>query len=116
MAKQITTIGAEAKQSFSFILDNSKPVAIELQYIDSQLAWFMNINYNSGEHIINGIRIVSALNLLSQYAKILPFGITISMVQGFDPFNIDDFVKGRATFYIMSIEEIDGLKQTLYEV
>lgn len=118
--KRIVELNDQSKQKINFILDNNEIFVFQLYFIDNQIGWFYNIDYENGKKIINGRRLVVAPNVLFQWKNILPFGLFVSSTDGGDPYFQNDFVSidGGATepriqLYVLTKEEV-GLVDTQF--
>ena len=90
--KRIVELSDQSKQKINFVLDNNKIFVLQLYFIDNQIGWFYNIDYENGNKIINGRRLVVAPNVLYQWKNILPFGLFVSSTDDGDPYFQNDFV------------------------
>ena len=66
--------------------------------------WFFDLEWNS--FVLNGNRVHSSPNMLSQYEAIIPFGLACITVGGGEPFLVNDFSQGRVNIYLLSPEEV----------
>ena len=111
---EITTLTNEYIQNFSYTLPENGNVVECMLFFDANLSkWFLNINYNDGEFILNGKRIDTSFNLLAEYVNIIPFGIMVITTNTIAPFRVESWIAGDAQFYIESIDYINELKQDL---
>lgn len=110
----LTEITEDPKQEFTVQLEDNSSFTMELEFIEQQEQWILNIsNIPNSDKVINGLRVVTSINLLGQFQRIIPFGILISTKEGDDPFRIDDFVSGRAAFNILNTDEVEEIDLTL---
>lgn len=103
----LDTISNDAKQKHTILLekDNSS-ILIRLVYKPTQLGWFMDVEYETKNFAVYGIRITTNLNLLNQWRNVLPFGIICYCEDNYDPLSIEDFLVGRAHLAILSEDEV----------
>jgi hypothetical protein len=110
----LTEITDDPNQKFTVQLEDNSNFTLELEFIEQQEQWIMNIsNIPNSDKIINGHKIVSSINLLNQFSRIIPFGVLIETKDGDDPFRVDDFLTGRATFNILNSDEVDEVRTLL---
>lgn len=110
--QQIIDITAEPKQELFVRLNNGKIIHLKLEYVDSQIGWFMDIDY---DNIVSTChRITNAPNIIREKLKIFPFGIGCSVEDGQEPFFIDDFFTGRASLYVLSKEDVEYVEKNYY--
>lgn len=96
---------SDYKQKYTnILLENGEFFDMYIWYAETQYSWFMNITY--GLKVINGIKVITSLNLLNQYKNILPFGISCYTDDMSDPYFINDFENGRAMLYLLNSDEI----------
>lgn len=100
--REITTINDYPKQSFFITIENYEAAEIILEFKSSQVGWFLSMNW--GTLGIKQMRVVASPNILSQFANVIPFGITITGPDSIDPFSLDAWLTGWK-FYIL--DEID---------
>jgi hypothetical protein len=110
----LTEITSDPNQKFSVQLEDNSNFTLVLEFMEQQESWIASISdIPNSDKIINGFRVVSSVNLLRQYNRIIPFGIAIETEDGDDPFRIDDFSSGRATFNILNSEEVEQIEELL---
>ena len=100
----LSGIRAVGSQRLRTRAENGDIITIDLQYSPATQRWYMNIESN--DFVVNSICLVNSLNLLQQYYRIIPFGITILMTDTGDPFLINDFSTERARIGILTPAEV----------
>jgi len=108
----INGITATPFQSFWYSIEGGT-IYFTLYFRPAVKMWFIDIKYNDFE--TNGIRVCQNYNILSQYDKIIPFGICIDVKSGPEPFLINDFYSGRVQLNILSEAEQLEVKQQFME-
>jgi len=107
---QLNGILATAEQTMNFPMpDGSGTIYFTFHYHPTTQNWYMDLTFNT--HIINGIKLRRDLNALYQWRKILPFGINIDIISGYEPMFIDDFSSGRVLFNILTSDEVAQVTQ-----
>lgn len=102
----LSLTGLTATPSQTFQVPISGEFAdITLNYRPAIQMWFIDISYKGID--INGIRVCNNINLLSQYNKLLKFGMYVEMDGAIEPGLIDDFSTGRALLNILDESEIE---------
>lgn len=106
----LDTISNDAKQKHTILLekDNSSLV-IRLVYKPTQIGWFMDVEYETKDFYVYGLRVTTNLNILNQYRNLIPFGIICYCEDNQDPLSIEDFLVGRAHLAILSEEEVQEI-------
>lgn len=98
--QQVTALTDDPIQTLGIILDDGSVVQMTLQYIPAQQGWFYSISYGSFK--ANLMRIVNSPNMLRRFRNIIPFGLAVTVSDGYEIVNQSDFVSGRATMYSLN--------------
>lgn len=110
--KKLTDITDNPKQEMSVLLDDGKMVIIRLYYIESQIGWFFDVEY---EGIVSTChRVTNSPNIMREKINIYPFGIGCSVTDGQEPWFINDFSVGRASLYVLSKEDVKYMETNIY--
>lgn len=106
----LDTISNDAKQKHTILLekDNSS-IVIRLVYKPTQIGWFMDVEYETKNFAVYGLRVTTNLNILNQWRNILPFGIICYCEDNYEPLSIEDFLVGRAHLAVLSEEEVNKI-------
>ena len=110
--KQITEITNDYNQKLDITTEDNQSFELKLSYSDQQQGWFYSITF--GDIIIDGSRIVTSPNILKNYQNILPFGIAIATDDLSEPVFLDDFSTQRASFFLLTAEEVQGVETDFY--
>lgn len=102
--KRLEGIRATGTQKLTTTASNGDPVLMTLFFKASVQAWFFDLEWNN--FVLKGNRIFSSPNMLSQYEKIIPFGLAVITEGGGEPFLVNDFSQGRINMYLLSPEEV----------
>lgn len=110
----LTEITEDPKQKFSVQLSDNRTFTLELEFIEQQEQWSINVfDIPDTSKQIKGFRVVNSVNLLRQFQRIIPFGIAVISEDSEDPFKIDDFSSGRISFNILDQDEVDNIEKLL---
>ena len=103
----LDTITNDAKQKHTILLekDNSE-VVIDLVFKPTQIGWFIDVEYASGNFKVYGLRVTTNSNILNQWRNIIPFGIICYCEDAQDPLSIQDFLVERAHLAILNEDEV----------
>lgn len=107
--KKIGTITDAPNQNVVIVLDDGTKINLVLNYYSNQSGWFYSFNYNNGQFIVNNRRLVTSPNMLYAFQNIIPFGIAVTTTDGYEPIFIDDFITGRASFYVLNQLDVAGI-------
>jgi len=112
MAKRITGIKAYPIQNFTM----SHPGGVGLirfrVFFKPRLsAWFIDIE--SDRLNVNGFRLTTSKNILSQYRRNAGFGLAVLSAEGVDPILLNDFESGRVEMYLLTEEETREIAEAI---
>ena len=110
--KELTILGNEPRQIFTIILDNNIKIPMTFEYRANQTGWFMGFEYNGIKY--SNIRITTSYNLFRAYRSWLPFGLRCDTADNLEPMDIDDFITGYATIYVLNQSDIDITESNYY--
>lgn len=100
----ITNITDDVNQTSGIILDDGSTVQVTLSYIPAQKGWFISFSYGYFE--VDLMRVVVSPNLLRKFRKIIPFGIAVTTLDGYEVVNQNDFTSGRASMYFLNSNDV----------
>jgi len=117
MALEITGITENPNQSFTVALPDGTKLLVTMQYFDQNNGWFFtSLNWNNGQWIEEGRRVVSHLNMLRGYRNIINFGLSCITVGNREPTQIQDFASGASVLSILlpsEVQEVETFLQSL---
>lgn len=105
--KILTGIRATGQQILTTTADNGDTIEITLYFQSRTNTWKIDISCNN--FTVKGLRVSHVPNLLSQYNNIIPFGISVIIEDGGEPFLITDFSTGRVQLAILTPDEVDAV-------
>lgn len=106
----LDTISNDAKQKHTILLEkDSTPIVIRLVYKPTQIGWFMDVEYDTKNFAVYGLRVTTNSNILNQYRNIVPFGIICYCNDNQDPLSIDDFLVERAHLAVLDEDEVQEI-------
>lgn len=108
----VTELTNDAKQQHSFILPSGLNVDVYFEYKPLQVGWFMSISYLT-TFTARNIRIVTSPNILHQFKNIIPFGMACFVDANAEPLLQDDFLSGRARFFILDADDVELYSEVL---
>ena len=101
---EITGIGQENIQQFSFLTPDNKNISLELEYNYACQCWMVTIM--DGVNTFKKMKVVSNINILYQWSNILDYGIGFSHEANIDPLRVDDFLLGNAHMYYLDSDDL----------
>lgn len=106
----LDTISNDAKQKHTILLDkDNSQVVIRLIYKPTQLGWFMDVEYETKNFAVYGLRVTTNLNILNQWRNTIPFGIVCYCEDAQDPLSIEDFLVKRAYLAVLDEDEVTAI-------
>jgi hypothetical protein len=97
-------------QNFTYTVPEvGKSVAFRLFFNTNSSNWYLDINYNQGQFILNGKRVDTSPNLLNAFRNILPFGIAIFGKEAIKPFRLASWILEDAQFFIATPQELQEI-------
>jgi len=108
----VSALTSDTKQRFIISLEDGGIVRFYLYYYPSQYSWYFDFQY--GDYICNGNKVVLSPNTIRHLRNRLPFGIGFLSGQQAEPFSLDDFATGRVIMTILNSEDVKEM-ETLYE-
>lgn len=93
------------RQRLQVVANGDLDVNLELVYMPVNASWILNLSIDDFE--LNGLRITTSFNILSQFSKNINFGFLVDSADGNDPYYLDDFANGRCTFNLLNREEVE---------
>lgn len=106
----LDTISNDAKQKHTVLLDaDNSPIVIRLTYKPTQIGWFLDLEYDTKNFAVRGLRVTTNTNILNQWRNILSFGLICYCEGNQDPLSIQDFLVERAHLAVLSADEVKEL-------
>ena len=106
--KQITAFTNDTIQQINLVLDDGSTAQMTMTYVPAQKSWFYTVTYGSFQS--NLMRIVNSPNLLRKYRHVIPFGISVSTIDGYEIVNQNDFSSGRVSFYVLNSTDVSSME------
>ena len=104
----INSITSQANQRFAFISDTQEQIIFVLKFDPLQQKWFMDITAGNWE--LYNCAVTCHPNILGKYSNEIDFGVQVYTENNIDPFRIDDFESGFATFGVLSEDEVNQIE------
>ena len=103
-------------QQYPITLPDGSVVTMNLYFWPQQNGWFYDLTWNGKTPVWQslGNQLVSSPNILRQYRNNIPFGLTVSTVDGLDPTGQEDFVDGTCTILLLSVSDIAAIETTFF--
>lgn len=112
--QQITSITNRSKQRFTLVLENNETVDFLLYYLPRQQSWFYNFTYK--DLTCNCSRVTLSPNALRQFKRVIPFGIAFIADSYVEPFDLNDFLSGRVSMYVLNSEEVKQVESEIFNL
>ena len=101
---KITGLTSTPSQTFN-IPDpvTRKKISFALYFSPRCQSWYFDVTYEG--FTAKGLKLVRGMNILSRHINTLPFGLTVSVEDNFEPFLINDFSSGRVSLFLLTHAE-----------
>ena len=101
---QITGLTSTPSQTFN-IPDpvTRKKISFALYFSARCQCWYFDVTYET--FTAKGLKLVRGPNILSRHINTLPFGLSVTVSDNFEPFLINDMVSGRVSMFLLTHAE-----------
>lgn len=101
---QITGLTSSPSQTFNI----PDPVTRKILYFTLYFSprcqcWYFDLVYEG--FTARGLKLVRGPNILSRHINVVPFGLTVTVADNFEPFLINDLVSGRVSLFLLTHSE-----------
>ena len=109
---RITGLTSTPSQTFN-IPDpvTRKKMSFALYFSPRCQCWYFDVQYET--FTAKGLKLVRSMNSLSRHINVLPFGLIVSVSDGFEPFLINDFVSGRVSLFLITHAEAEEIQDAI---
>ena len=101
---QLTILSSRADQKAFIPLADGSLLQLEFIYRPGIQRWTVDVTHPL--LTLTGYILCVAPNILRQWRNLISFGIAVTSTDGYDPVEINDFVDGRVSVYILSSAEV----------
>ena len=106
---QITGLTSTPSQTFNI----PDPVTRKIIYFSLYFSvrtqnWYIDIQYETFS--VKSLRVVRSPNMLSRHINTLPFGLSVTVIDNYEPFLINDFVSGRVSVFLLTHTECEEVR------
>jgi hypothetical protein len=99
-------------QQMTIPLPGGTDLTLQMYFRESQNGWFFtSLNWNNGQWVENGRRIVTHPNMLRTYQNIIPFGIACFTDNNREPTQQEDFASGASTLNLLTASEVQSVEK-----
>lgn len=111
--QEITSITSYPNQRMTLKLENNQGnIDFHLYYKPRIEAWFFDIEYNGNS--INGLKVCLHPNILRQYRKIIPFGISFISSSKVEPFQLSAFSEKKVRLFLLNKDDVQNIEKNIY--
>jgi hypothetical protein len=107
----INSITDKTYQALGLVLADGSKVSMLLRYVSNQQGWFYTLSY--GSFSVSNRRIVTSPNMLRAFRDIIPFGLSCTTTDGYEPIFSTDFSEGRAKLYLLTEEDMTYVEEEI---
>lgn len=109
---KIDALGNEPKQQMVVSIEEGTQLTLYFEYISNQLGWFFGFEYEGQSY--QNIRLTTSYNILRAYRSWLPFGIACTTLDGLEPMDLNDFISGYASVFILTKDDVNVVEGKFY--
>ena len=118
--QRINGITTYPNQNLTLKLLDGTVLQMNLIYRETQNGWFFGgLNWNNGQWIENGRRVVTHPNMLRQYKNLIPFGLACFTVNNREPTQQQDFVApstsipSASSLFLLTASEVASIETSI---
>lgn len=108
MIYQLSGFSDKPKQKITFPLEDGSTVDLYLEFRSQQLGWFFNLV--SGAFTLNGQRLTLHPNILRSFHQIIPFGLSVTSTQPYEPQTVTALSDGTVTMYLLTGDSVTSME------
>lgn len=112
--EQVTNITSSVKQQMQLILEKGQTADFALHFNGRMQAWFFSFTYN--DITAKDLKVCLHPNILRQFKKIIPFGISFASNNLVEPFQETSFSSGACNMYILNSEDVQEVEEQFFNV
>lgn len=103
-----------ADQTTTLILPDNTAATLRLRFRPRTQRWTADVGYAPKNFQVYGLNVCTLPNILRAWRRILPFGLAV-VTPGLmtDPFQLEDFLTGRATIYLLNEADVQEVEDTI---
>jgi len=113
---QIDSLTDDATQAMEIRLSDGTSFTLTLYYKPTIQRWMFDCSYLNWS--ANGQGLCVHPNILRNWLNIIPFGLAITSSDKADPFNLEDFLNGRISIYVLDNtadnNDVDQVEQQIF--
>ena len=112
--RRITGINSIPSQQLLLRSETGDRIQFAFNFRPAIMKWYMDVQYRN--FTLNGYRVSAGPNIVQKYFYSLKWGLFVEVIDGFEPFMINDFESGRVNLYILSETECREIMQAYQEL
>lgn len=109
---KVTNLTSDSNQKITQITEDGLEFDITLIYLSTQSGWYMTIEYE--DFIVQNMRLCNHKNILRSFINKLPFGLLVDVIDGGEPYFLEDFISGRVNIYVLTTTEVQEVETEVY--
>jgi hypothetical protein len=110
---QLTILSNDADQLCFVPLSDGSIVQLEFVYRPGIQRWTVSINHP--QLLLNGYMLCVSPNLLRQWRNLIPFGLAVTSIDGYDPVDVNDLTNGRISVYVLTPAEVQQVESQILQ-
>jgi hypothetical protein len=105
---QIVTLSDDADQQVFYALPDGTVATLQFTYRAGLQRWSFSVSYTgpNASLDLNGVVLCVHPNTLRQWKNLIPFGMAVVSLDGYDPVALNDFTTGRIQIFMLTQSEV----------
>lgn len=108
MNYKLSGFSNDARQRITFAIGDGSQVDLYLEFRMQQQGWFFDLAW--GTFILRGQRMTIHPNILRSFHQIIPFGLSVTSTQSFEPQTSTCLTDGTVTMYLLTGDSVDSME------
>lgn len=108
----VENITSAVKQKMTLKLENSETCDFWLHYNARMQAWYFGFTYK--DISISDLKVCLHPNILRQFRRIMPFGISFVSENQVEPFLETSFSRGLCEMWVLTSDEVQTVEEEIY--
>jgi hypothetical protein len=99
-----------ADQTAALVLSDNTTATLRLRYRPRTQRWIADVGYAPNGFQVNGLTLTCYPNILRPWRRLIPFGLAFMTADQTDPFDLNDFLTGRVSAYLLDAADVQQVE------
>lgn len=109
---RVDNLTDQADQIVNVVLGDGTILTLELYFNPATERWTVDVSHET--LTVAGVNICNFPNLLRAWRNVVAFGLACATTTGQDPTNVEDFVNGNATLFVLDAADVQGVEVNVF--